>query len=296
MKPKVNIGGQAVIEGVMMRGPEHIATAVRQPDGTITVNKEPLFSWTQRYPILKKPLLRGVVALIESLVYGLKALSYSAQMAGEEGEEISSKEIAITMMFSFGLAILLFVIVPTYGAKFIHSSVSDPRMLNLLEGLIRLTIFFLYVGGISRIKDIQRVFQYHGAEHKTVFAYEAQLELTVENVRPFSTLHPRCGTNFLLIVMLVSIFVFSFLGWPSIWIRIASRIVLLPLVAGLSYEILRFFGNSEQGWVRTLMLPGLWLQKLTTRQPSDDQIEVAIAALNAVRPALTDVNEVNDHA
>lgn len=296
MKPKVNIGGQAVIEGVMMRGPEYIATAVRQPDGMITVNKEPLFSWTQRYPILKKPLLRGVVALIESLVYGLKALSYSAQMAGEEGEEISGKEIAITMMFSFGLAILLFVILPTYGAKFIHSSVSDPRLLNMLEGLIRLAIFFLYVGGISRIKDIQRVFEYHGAEHKTVFAYEAQVELTVENVRPFSTLHPRCGTNFLLIVMLVSIFVFSFLGWPNIWIRIASRIVLLPLVAGISYEILRFAGNSEQGWVRTLMLPGLWLQKLTTRQPSDDQIEVAIAALNAVRPDLTDVDEVNDHA
>lgn len=284
MRPKTNIGGQAVIEGVMMRGPEYIATAVREPSGEILVKKEPLRSINERYPFLKKPMVRGVVALVESLVYGLKALSFSAQAAGEEGEELTAKEIAMTMVFAFGLAVVLFVIIPTYAAKFIHSSVTDPRLLNFFEGLLRMAIFFAYVGGISLLKDIQRVFEYHGAEHKTIHAYEAGEPLTVENVRKFSTLHPRCGTNFLLIVMLVSIFVFAFLGWPDLWLRIASRIALLPLIAGIGYEIIRFAGRSEKAWVAWAITPGLWMQKLTTREPSDDQIEVAIRALEAVRP------------
>lgn len=297
MKSKTNIGGQAVIEGVMMRGPKYIATAVREPSGNITVSKEVLSSITTRYPILKKPLLRGVVALVESLVYGLKALSFSAQAAGEEGEELTAKEIAMTMVFSFGLAVLLFVVVPTYAAKFIHSQATDPRILNLFEGILRLVIFFVYILGISRMKDIQRVFEYHGAEHKTVYAYEAGVPLDVEHVRPFSTLHPRCGTNFLLIVMVISIFVFAFLGWPDLWLRIVSRILLLPLIAGIGYEMIRFAGKSEQKWVRYAITPGLWLQKLTTREPSDDQIEVAIKALQAVNPDNPEeLNEVNDHA
>ena len=284
MKPKANIGGQAVIEGVMMRGPGYIATAVREPSGSINVKKEKLSSITERYPILKKPMLRGVVALAESLIHGLKALSFSAQAAGDEGEELSDKEIAMTMVFSLGLAILLFVIIPTYAAKYIHSAITDARLLNLAEGVLRMGIFFAYIYAISRMKDIQRVFEYHGAEHKTIHAYEAGLPLTVDNIRGFSTLHPRCGTAFLLIVMVVSIIMFAFLGWPDLWLRIVSRIILMPVVAGISYEIIRFAGRSDNSVVKTMMLPGLWLQKLTTREPSDDQSEVAIRALEEVRP------------
>lgn len=284
MKPKVSIGGQAVIEGVMMRGPNVIATAVREPSGNILVKTESFTPISNRYPILKKPMLRGVVALVESLVQGLRSLSFSAQAAGEEGEELSNKEIALTMVFSLGLAILLFVIIPTYAAKYIHSAITDARLLNLMEGVLRFAIFLAYIMAISRMKDIHRVFEYHGAEHKTIHAYEAGVPLDVEHVRNYSTLHPRCGTNFLLIVMIVSIIMFAFLGWPDLWTRIVSRIVLMPLVAGIAYEIIRFAGKSEARWVQIAIGPGLLLQKLTTREPSDDQLEVAIKALEAARP------------
>ena len=278
------IGGQAVIEGVMMKGPTRIATAVREPSGNIAVRVEPVHSLGDRFPLLKKPLLRGVIALGEALVYGIRALSFSAQAAGEEGEELSSKEIALTMLAAFGLAVLLFVILPTYATKFIQSVVSEPYLLNLFEGVLRLTIFFTYVGVISSLSDIRRVFQYHGAEHKTIYAYEAGIPLEIESIRKYSRLHPRCGTNFLLIVMVVSIFMFAFLGWPDLWLRILSRVVLLPLVAGISYEIIRFAGSCDNPLVAMLMKPGLWLQYMTTREPSDDQIEVAVRALEAVRP------------
>jgi uncharacterized protein YqhQ len=284
VKPKANIGGQAVIEGVMMRGPGIIATAVREPSGEIIVKTEPFTPIGDRYPILKKPMVRGVVALVESLVQGLRALSFSAQAAGDEGEELSNKEIALTMVFSLGLAILLFVVIPTYAAKYLHSGVTDAKLLNLLEGVLRFTVFLVYIMAISRMKDIQRVFEYHGAEHKTIHAYEAEVPLDVEHVRTYSTLHPRCGTNFLLIVMIVSIIMFAFLGWPDLWLRIVSRVVLMPVVAGIAYEIIRFAGKSEATWVRIAITPGLLLQKLTTREPSDDQLEVAIRALEAARP------------
>ena len=284
MKKKPMIGGQAVIEGVMMKGPTRIATAVREPSGNIAVRVEPVHSLGDRFPLLKKPLLRGVIALGEALVYGIRALSFSAQAAGEEGEELSSKEIALTMLAAFGLAVLLFVVLPTYATKFIQSVVSEPYLLNLFEGVLRLTIFFTYVGVISSLSDIRRVFQYHGAEHKTIYAYEAGIPLEIESIRKYSRLHPRCGTNFLLIVMVVSIFMFAFLGWPDLWLRILSRVVLLPLVAGISYEIIRFAGSCDNPLVAMLMKPGLWLQYMTTREPSDDQIEVAIRALEAVRP------------
>ncbi len=292
MQAKTNIGGQAVIEGVMMRGPGHIATAVREPSGNITVKKEPLVSISERYPILKKPMLRGVVALAEALVYGLKALSFSAQASGEEEEQLTTKEILMTMAFAFALAVVLFVIIPTWAAKFLHSISDDPMVLNLFEGVLRLVIFFAYVVAISMMKDIRRVFMYHGAEHKAIHAYEAGVPLDVEHVRPFSTLHPRCGTNFLLIVMLVSVFVFAFLGWPDLWLRIASRVALLPLIAGIGYEVIRYAGRSDKRWVAVAITPGLWLQKLTTREPSDDMIEVAICALEAVKPD----GEVKVHA
>jgi uncharacterized protein YqhQ len=284
LKKKPMIGGQAVIEGVMMKGPTRIATAVREPSGNITVRVEPVHSLGDRFPLLKKPLLRGVIALGEALVYGIRALSFSAQAAGEEGEELSSKEIALTMLAAFGLAVLLFVVLPTYATKFIQSFVSEPYLLNLFEGVLRLTVFFSYVAVISSLSDIRRVFQYHGAEHKTIYAYEAGIPLQVEAIRKYSRLHPRCGTNFLLIVMVVSIFMFAFLGWPDLWLRIVSRVVLLPLVAGISYEIIRFAGSCDNPLVAMLMKPGLWLQYLTTREPSDDQIEVAVRALEAVRP------------
>lgn len=288
MTKKLSVGGQAVIEGVMMRGPGKIAVAVRKPNGEITVDLKDAGSVSDRYPILKKPFLRGVVSLVESLSYGMKALSFSAQASGEEeeGEEsMSSLELAGTIAVSVGLAVLLFVVLPTGAMKLLQNEGFSPMVLNLCEGLLRLEIFLLYIWGISRQKDIQRVFQYHGAEHKTIYTYEHGLPLRVENVRPFSTLHPRCGTNFLMIVMLISIFIFTFLGWPSLWERILSRILLMPVVAGISYEIIRFAGkHMDKPWVRAAILPGLALQKLTTRQPDDDQIEVAIASLKAVLP------------
>ena len=287
-KPKIYVGGQAVIEGVMMRGPGYIATAVREPSGEIVVKKEPFASISDRFPLLKKPLIRGVVSLTESLYYGMKALSFSAQAAGEEGDELSNKEIIMTMAFALVMAIVLFVIIPTYAAKFLHSVTDDTRLLNTAEGILRLLIFLAYIAAISMMKDIRRVFEYHGAEHKTIHAYEADLPLDVAHIRSFSTLHPRCGTNFMLIVMLVSIVVFAFLGWPDLWERILSRIILLPLIAGISYEIIRYAGRTKRQWVACAIAPGLWLQKMTTREPSDDQIEVAIRALEAVRPETLD--------
>lgn len=285
MEKKLNVGGQAVIEGVMMRGPGKIAVAVRQPNGEIIVDLQPTGSISDKYPLLKKPLLRGVIALYESLVYGMKALSYSAQASGEEDEKLDSKEMAMTIAFSICLAVVLFIIIPTWSMKFLHTYIQSAIILNLSEGILRMAIFLAYISGISMMKDIQRVFQYHGAEHKTIYTYESGLPLEVSNVRGFSTLHPRCGTNFLMIVMIISMFVFTFLGWPNLFERILSRIILMPVIAGVSYEIIRYAGQHiDKLWVRTAILPGLCLQKLTTREPDDAQIEVAIAALKAVLP------------
>ena len=282
---KITIGGQAVIEGVMMRGPELTATAVRTPEGKIEISSRPVNSISDRYPILKKPLLRGCVSLIESLVIGIRSLGYSAQMAGEEEEQLSDRELAGTIIFAFVLAAILFIAIPTGAAKLFHSITEDPVFLNLMEGLLRLFIFIAYIVGISRMKDIQRVFQYHGAEHKTIACFEAGEALTVENAMKHTRFHKRCGTSFLLIVMLVSIFVFAFLGWPSLIERIVSRIVLLPVVAGISYEIIRFSANSDNCLLGWAVKPGLWLQRLTTREPEPDMLEVAIESAKAVLPA-----------
>lgn len=285
MNKKSNVGGQAVIEGVMMRGKTHVAVAVRQPDGEISVDVRPVNSISDRYPILKKPFLRGVVSLVESLVMGMKALAYSAQVSGDEDEKLDSKEMALTIAVSAGLAILLFIVIPTWSMRFLTGITQDHMALNLAEGVLRMAIFLAYIAAISSMNDIQRVFQYHGAEHKTIYTYEAGLPLKVENVRPFSTLHPRCGTNFLMIVMLISMFIFTFLGWPSLLERIASRIILMPVIAGVSYELIRYAGaHTDNPLVRIAITPGLLLQKLTTRQPDDSQIEVAIASLKAVVP------------
>ena len=191
----------------------------------------------------------------------------------------------ILLTVSAGLAILLFIVIPTWSMRFLTGITQDHMALNLAEGVLRMAIFLAYIAAISSMNDIQRVFQYHGAEHKTIYTYEAGLPLKVENVRPFSTLHPRCGTNFLMIVMLISMFIFTFLGWPSLWERIASRIILMPVIAGVSYELIRYAGaHTDNPLVRIAITPGLLLQKLTTRQPDDSQIEVAIASLKAVVP------------
>lgn len=285
MEEKLSIGGQAVIEGVMMRGPKEVAVAVRKADGSIDVDVNPVNSIADRYPILKKPLLRGVVALVESLVMGMKALSYSAQVSGDEEEQMDSREMAMTIAVSVVLSVVLFIAIPTWSMRFLQQWTSNSLTLNLAEGFLRMGIFLLYIAAISSMKDIQRVFQYHGAEHKTIFTYEAGLPLTVENVRKFPRLNPRCGTNFLMIVMLIAIFIFAFLGWPSLWERILSRIVLMPVVAGISYEIIRYAGkHDDDPLIHRLILPGLLLQKLTTREPEDEMLEVAIASVKAVLP------------
>lgn len=284
-KKKFNVGGQAVIEGVMMRGQDKIAVAVRKADGDIALEVNPVSSIRDKYPILKKPLLRGVIALYESLADGMRALTYSAQVSGEEEEELSDKEMVMTIATSVVLAIGLFIVIPTWSMRFLHTLSDDPMLLNLAEGLLRMSIFLCYIGGISLMEDIQRVFQYHGAEHKTIYTYEAGLPLVVENVRPFGRLHPRCGTNFLMIVMLISMFVFTFLGWPNLFVRILSRVVLMPVIAGVSYEIIRFAGaHNDNCVVHAAIMPGLLLQKLTTREPDDSMMEVAIASLKAVLP------------
>ena len=291
MTKKLNVGGQAVIEGFMMRGPGKLAVAVRQPDGEIVVDLRPAGTIADKYPVLKKPLLRGVVSLCESLVYGMKALSYSAQVSGEEDEKLDSKDMALTLLASVALAVGLFIALPTWTMRFLHAYTANPLTLNLAEGLLRMAIFLLYIGGISLMPDIQRVFQYHGAEHKTIYTYENDLPLEVANVRGFSTLHPRCGTNFLMIVMIISIFIFAFLGWPNLLTRILSRVILMPLIAGISYEIIRYAGkNIDKPWVKTAIWPGLCLQRLTTREPDDSQIEVAIASLKAVLPTVEQDN------
>ncbi|HWQ42521.1 MAG TPA: DUF1385 domain-containing protein [Desulfosporosinus sp.] len=286
----VQYGGQAVIEGVMMRGPRESAIAVRLPNGEIEVTRLEINTWAKK-PIFKLPLLRGFVALVDSLIIGTRALTFSANRSmgeeedGEEegGSELGFWELALTIGLAFGLGLLLFVALPTGMAHLLRGRVTGAVWQNLLEGSIRLVVFFLYILVISRLKDIQRVFQYHGAEHKAIFTYEAGEALTVENARHFPRLHPRCGTSFLLIVVVVSIFVFAFVGLNPLWWRLLSRMILMPFVAGIAYEILKFSSRHlETPWLRWLIVPGLLLQKLTTQEPDDAQLEVALAALKDV--------------
>lgn len=276
-------GGQAVIEGVMMRGPGTRAVAVRRPDSSIVVDEKPVGSLTKRVPILKFPLLRGVVMLVESLTLGIEALTFSANQATGEEEALSAKEIAVTIGVALGLAILLFAVLPTAAAHILDFLASGSLAQNLIEGFIRITIFVVYILAIARLEDIKRVFEYHGAEHKVINAYEAGAELSVAGVQRYSTLHPRCGTSFLLIVMVISILIFSLLGKQVLWWRILSRILLLPLVAGISYELIKLSGKYySKAICRHLIAPGLWLQKLTTREPDDSQVEVALQAFGTV--------------
>lgn len=283
---KINVGGQAVLEGVMMRAPRSMAVAVRRPTGEIVVKKDEVVPLSERFPVVKLPIVRGAVALFTSLIIGIKALNFSANeaMVEEEGkqEEISSWAMAGTMAFAFGAGILLFFILPLYLTKLLVPVIGDSNIVfNLVDGVIRVSVFLLYIWSIARMNDIKRVFQYHGAEHKTIFAFEAGEELTVGNVRKYSRLHPRCGTSFLLIVMVVSILVFSLIpkAWPFI-MKAGSRVVLLPLIAGISYEFLKWSAkNDRHPLVKLVVAPGLALQRLTTGEPDDDQVEVAIRSM-----------------
>lgn len=297
-----SIGGQAVIEGVMMRGPKEIATAVRKSDGTIIIDKKPVNSFVVKYKLNKIPVLRGVVAFVESLVTGMKCLMFSADQVDLEEEEgykpskfeawldnkFGDKIKDIAIYFAVFVAIIfsigLFMLLPNALAHLVELATKNKIILNLSEGLIRMLIFLSYMLMVSRMKDIQRVFEYHGAEHKVIATYESGSELTVENARKHSRLHPRCGTSFLLIVMVVSIIVFSFLKWGVMWQNLLFRLALMPVVAGISYEIIKFAGRCQNGFVRILTMPGLWLQKITTREPDDSQLEVAIASIKAVIP------------
>jgi len=280
------IGGQAVIEGVMMRGLSGYSIAVRQPDGGVAIKKDKMVSVAKKYPVLKWPVIRGSVVLIQSLILGMRALNYSASVAGEgeEGEEMSSAAIAGTMAMALLLAVGVFILAPLGLTNLIRHYLL-PGMGNLtynvVDGVIRALFFFIYILSISFMNEIRRVFQYHGAEHKTVYTFEAGEDLTVENARSKSTLHPRCGTSFLMFVMAISILVFSLVPSTAPFIaKVGARVILLPLIAGLAYEVIRFSARHLTNPVcRLLTRPGMWLQKIMTQEPDDRQLEIAIIAL-----------------
>jgi uncharacterized protein YqhQ len=295
------VGGQAVLEGVMMRGVSTWAVAVRKPLpeqleggrrleadeaalGEIAVESFPLVSWTKRHRVLRWPVVRGVVALVESLSIGFKALAVSANAQLPEDEEpISSGMWAGTIVAALVLAVGLFFVVPVGVTSIFKDHLGSAFLFWLVEGILRTAIFLGYIALLSRLRDLRRVFEYHGAEHKVISTYEAGEPLTPENAARYVRLHPRCGTSFLLIVMIVAIFVFAPLGLPAWYWLVLSRIVGVPLIAGLSFEVIKWAGrNRRKRWVRGLMWPGLQLQRLTTREPDDAQLAVAIAALEAV--------------
>jgi len=296
---KTSIGGQALIEGIMMKGPDKIATAIRKPDGEIIIRKSnirPIF----KHKFFKLPIIRGSFVLIDSLVSGVKELMYSAEFYGEGYEEdaidkflkkvfkekadtaIIYVSVILALLFSVGI----FILGPSFLTNFLKDIVKNTFLLNLIEGVIRVGLFVLYVFLISKLDDIKRVFMYHGSEHKTIHCYEHMEELTVENVRKYSTLHPRCGTSFMVNVLLISIIVFSFFGWPNPVMRVVIRLATLPLIAGLSYELNKYVGRceSENIFTKIITYPGFLIQKITTSEPDDSMIEVAIAAMKEVIP------------
>jgi len=312
--PDLNVGGQAVIEGVMMRSPERVSTAVRKADGDIVVKNQEFISLTKRNKILGLLLLRGIISFVEMLVIGIKSLNYSAEVAVNEAERLEGKQeknsvfksdtfknmyFTLTVVFALALGIGIFFFLPLWFSQL--SGVKRQALaFNLVAGLFRVTLFILYVWGISRFGEFKKVFQYHGAEHKSIFTYESGRELTLENVREYGTRHPRCGTSFILIVAVFAILVYSVSDTiyyvltgvpPTLLRRFAIHFCLLPLVAGVGYELLKLSAKtSHNRIVKFLIAPGLWIQRITTQEPSDDQLEVAIVALqNALgikKPAL----------
>lgn len=291
------VGGQAVIEGVMMQSQDYRAVAVRKSDGEIEVKKEKIKSWVKDKKIDKIPFLRGAFILIDTMISGINSLNFSSSFFLDEDEEEDAIDkflkkvfkdkandaiIAVSLIISLLLSIGIFVLIPTFigglFAKFINNHIA----LNLIEGVIRIAILITYMALVSMNSDIKRVFQYHGAEHKSIYCYENDLELTVENAKKFGRLHPRCGTNFLFIVMFTSIILFSFFGWPNPLVRVVMRILFIPIVAGISYEIIKFLGKYNNKFTKIVAYPGMMLQKFTTKEPDDEQLEVALTALKAV--------------
>lgn len=293
----VLVGGQAVFEGVMMRSPKSYSIAVRKPDGTIVVKKDYLPRPSDRRAVWRYPLLRGIATLGQAFTLGVRALRFSTDqvlngLAGKEnstkGSKAASREISTGMMamnivVALSMFVLLFKLLPLVLATWLQNhfaAVKDPLVFSLVDGIIRLGIFILYIVLVSQIRDIRRIFEYHGAEHKVVFTYEAQEGLTVNNARKHSTFHPRCGTSFLMVVMLMSALVYAFIPFESLAMRLLSRIILIPLIAGISYEIIRFAAVRKITVLEWITLPGLWLQRITTKQPDDAQLEIAIRALD----------------
>lgn len=293
---KTSIGGQAVMEGVMMRGPKSYAVAVRKPDGEIVVDANTLPDKKRNW-FVKLPIVRGCVNFVQSLVLGTKTLMWSAEFVDLEEEQPSKfdkwledklgdkiKDIVIyfSVVLSLFLSVGLFILLPTWIVGLTKAFVESSVLKSFLEGVVRISIFLIYLWAVSKMKEIQRVFQYHGAEHKTIACYEAGIELTVENAKKMTRLHPRCGTSFLIIVMVVSIIFFSFLRWDNVLIRSVTRIALLPIVAGISYEIIKLAGRYDNWLTKIISYPGLCLQKITTSEPDDNQLEVAIVSMKKV--------------
>lgn len=288
------IGGQAVIEGIMMKNKDKYSVAVRKPDNTIEVVEHEYVSLMEKYAILKLPILRGVASFVESLIIGMKTLTYSASFYEDEpgkaeraagrifGDKLDSILSGITICISIILAVLIFMVLPYFVSSLFKKYIVSNTLLAILEGVIRLIIFLLYIFLISRMNDIKRVFMYHGAEHKCINCIEHGMELNVENVRKSSKHHKRCGTSFLLVVMIISIIFFIFIRVDSPALRVIVRVLLVPVIAGVSYEFIRLAGKSESRIVDILSRPGMWLQMLTTSEPTDDMIEVAIKAVEKV--------------
>lgn len=292
-----SIGGSAVMEGVMMRGPKEIATAVRKSDGEIEIDRRAVSSLVTKYHVNKIPVIRGVFAFFDSMISSIRALMWSAEFVDLEDdseskfdkwltEKFGDKVKDIVIYFSLFISVIfsvgLFFVLPHFITSLLENVIKSNLIKTLIEGVIRISIFLGYVLLASRMEDIKRVFQYHGAEHKTIFCYEAGLDLTVENARSMSRLHPRCGTSFLVYVMIISIILFSFVSWGNMWIRLGMKLLLLPVVAGISYEIIRWAGRSKNKVVCVISRPGMWLQNITTREPDDSQLEVAIESMKAV--------------
>lgn len=295
-----NIGGQAVIEGIMMKNGETYAVAVRKPDKEIELKTEHYEPLAARHKWMGIPFIRGVFNFIDSMTIGMGTLTYSASFYEEEEEKTSKKEgqgfiekrlskealeklvMGLTVAFSILLAVGIFMVLPVFLANIFRPFISSNTWMSLFEGVIRILIFIAYVGLISRMEDIKRVFMYHGAEHKCINCIEHGMELTVENVQKSSRLHKRCGTSFMLIIMVVSIIFTMAFPISNLWLRVLSRLLLIPIIAGVSYEFLKLAGRNESALVNALSKPGLWMQKLTTREPEDDMVEVAIQAVEAV--------------
>lgn len=283
MAKRFYYGGQAVIEGVMMRGQKAMVTAVRRPSGDLAIDVQPLATiYTSR--LRKAPLIRGIIVLIEALVLGIKTLLYSANVSLEEEEaEIPRGLVWAIVTVALAFSIALFFIAPLFLTKLLNPYLNSPLLFNLIDGLIRLIIFIIYLKLMSLVPDIKRVFAYHGAEHKAVNAYEDNAPLEVEAARRYSTAHVRCGTSFLFVVLIIAIIVFALVGLPSLWLLVLSRVLLIPVIAALGYEFIYFGANhAKNSLVRAIITPGLWLQSLTTREPDDSQLEIALLALSKV--------------